>query len=283
MPCIPQIKTSRRSTSVVDMKLTGKTVLLTGATGGLGQAIAAAVADRGAQLILSSRKGDELKRLAESLPGSGHRTIVSDLAEEGAALALLAEAGNIDVLVANAALPASGKLDSFTAEQIDRALRVNLEAPVQMTRQLIPTFTERRSGHFVFLSSIMGKTAMAGGSLYSATKFGLRGFAFCLRDDLRPFGVGVSVISPGMIGGAGMFAESGAAAPPLVGLGTPEQVGAAVVRSIERNRRELTVAPLQQRALSGFAANFPEVASRLAGGMTAKVVDQVAAGQTEKR
>jgi hypothetical protein len=68
-----------------------------------------------------------------------------------------------------------------------------------------------------------------------------------------------------------------------VGLGTPEQVGAAVVRSIERNRREITVAPLPQRALSGFAANFPEVSSRLAGGMTAKVIEKVAAGQTDKR
>jgi short-subunit dehydrogenase len=265
------------------MKLTGKTVLLTGATGGLGQAIAAAIAERGAKLILSSRKAEELGRLADSLSGSGHRTIVSDLAEEGAALRLLAEAGEIDVLVANAGLPASGKLDSFTAEQIDRALRVNLEAPIQMTRQLIPAFSERGSGHFVYVSSIMGKTAMASSSLYCSTKFGLRGFAFCLRDDLRPVGVGVSVISPGMIGGAGMYAESGASAPGLMGLGTPEQVGAAVVRAIEHDRREVTVAPLAQRAMARVAANMPEVASRVAGSMTAKVVDQVAAGQIHKR
>ena len=107
------------STSVVDVELAGKTVLLTGATGGLGRAMASALADRGASLILSSRKPEELDRLAASLPRSGHRTIVSDLAEEGAALALLAEAGEIDALVANAALP------------------------VQMTRELIPAFTAR--------------------------------------------------------------------------------------------------------------------------------------------
>ncbi|GAB7145735.1 SDR family NAD(P)-dependent oxidoreductase [Mycobacterium riyadhense] len=265
------------------MELTGKTVLLTGATGGLGRAIAVALADRGSRLILSSRKPRELDELAGSLAGSGHRTIVSDLAEAGAGLALLAEAGEIDVMVANAALPASGKLDSFTAEQVHRAIRVNLEAPVQMTRELIPVFTKRGSGHFVFVSSISGKTATARASLYAATKFGIRGFALCLRDDLRPAGVGVSVVSPGAISGAGMFADSGAAAPPLIGTGTPEQVGAAVVNAIERNRGEITVAPLRQRVLARFAANAPEVASRLAGDIAAKAADEIAAGQTDKR
>lgn len=265
------------------MELTGKTVLLTGATGGLGRAIATALADGGARLILSSRKQHELDELSASLAGEGHRTIVSDLAEAGAAPALLADAGSIDVLVANAALPASGKLDSYTAEQVDRALRVNLEAPVQLTRELIPAFIARGSGHFVYISSISGKTATARASLYAATKFGLRGFALCLRDDLRPDGVGVSVVSPGAISGAGMFAESGAAAPPLIGTGKPEQVGAAVVKAIRENRGEVTVAPLRQRALARFAANLPELASRLAGGVAAKAADQIAAGQTDKR
>jgi short-subunit dehydrogenase len=265
------------------MQLSGKTILLTGATGGLGRAIAAALAERGAHLILSSRKPQELDQLASTLTGGGHRAIVSDLAEPGAAPALLAEAGEIDVLVANAALPASGKLDSFTGEQIDRALRVNLEVPVQMTRELIPAFTARGSGHFVYISSISGKTATARASLYAATKFGIRGFALCLRDDLRPAGVGVSVVSPGAIGGAGMFAESGASAPPLIGTGTPEQVGAAVVTAIERNRGEVTVAPRRQRVLARFAANAPELASRLAGDIAAKAADEIAAGQTDKR
>ncbi|ORA15000.1 SDR family NAD(P)-dependent oxidoreductase [Mycobacterium asiaticum] len=265
------------------MELTGKTVLLTGATGGLGRAIAKALAERRAHLIVSSRKPQELAELVASLPGGGHRTIVSDLAEPGAGPALLAEAGPIDVLVSNAALPASGKLDSYTAEQVDRALRVNLEVPVQMTRELIPAFIARGSGHFVYISSISGKTATARASLYAATKFGLRGFALCLRDDLRPDGIGVSVVSPGAISGAGMFADSGADAPPLIGTGKPDQVGAAVVTAIERNRGEVTVAPLRQRALARFAANAPEVASRLAGSVAAKAADQIAAGQLDKR
>ena len=264
------------------MEIVGKTVLLTGATGGLGRGIAAARADSGASLVLSSRKGDELERLAETLPGSAHRTLVSDLALDGEALRLVRETGEVDVLVANAGLPASGRLEGFTQDEIGRALRVNLESPVRMARELVPAMIERGEGHMVFLSSISGKAATARASLYAATKFGLRGFALCLRDDLRSEGVGVSVISPGAIRAAGMFADSGAGMP-MVGTGTPDQVGAAVVKAIEHNRAEITVAPLRQRLLSRIAINAPELSSRVAGDLAAKVADEIAAGQTDKR
>jgi short-subunit dehydrogenase len=264
------------------VRLEGKAVLLTGATGGLGQAIAAALADRGADLVLSSRKAAELEGLAASLAGDGHRTVVCDLAVEGEALRLLDAAGELDALVANAGLPASGRLNSFSQEQIGRALRINLESPVRMARELAPRLAERGEGHLVFLSSISGKAATARASLYAATKFGVRGFALCLRDDLRPHGVGVSVVSPGAIRGAGMFADSGAGMP-IVGTGTPEQVGEAVAKAIEHNRGEVTVAPLRQRLLSRIAINAPELSSRVAGGMAARVADEIAAGQTDKR
>jgi short-subunit dehydrogenase len=265
------------------LKLDGKTVLLTGATGGLGRAIATALADRGARVALSSRKGAELEQLAASLPGEGHRTIVADLAQEGTALRLLDAAGEVDVLVANAGLPASGRLDGFTQDEIGRALRVNLESPVRMARELIPQMTARGQGHMVFISSVSGKAATARASLYAATKFGLRGFALCLRDDLRSAGVGVSVISPGAIREAGMFADSGASLPPGVGTGSPEQVASAVVTAIERNRGEITVAPLTQRLLARIAVNAPELSSRVAGRTATRYADRIASGQTDKR
>jgi short-subunit dehydrogenase len=265
------------------VKLEGKTALVTGATGGLGRAIATALAERGARLVLSSRKGPELEELVAALPGTGHRFVVSDLAVGGETLRLLGEAGELDVLVANAALPASGRLESFTEEQIGRALAVNLESPIRMARELIPAMSERGSGHLVFISSISGKAATARASLYAATKFGLRGFALCLREDLRGTGVGVSVVSPGTIRAAGMFADSGVAPHPLIGSGSPEQVGRAVVSAIERNRSEISVAPIRQRALGRFAANAPELSGRLGSGLATRVADEVAAGQTEKR
>ena len=265
------------------MNLAGKTVLLTGATGGLGRAIAGALAGRGATLVLSSRKQAELDQLAGSLAGEGHRAIVSDLAEEGAALELLEQAGEVEVFVANAGLPASGRLDGFSQEQIERALRVNLESPVRIARELLPRMAARDAGHLVFVSSISGKAATARASLYAATKFGLRGFALCLREDMRGTGVGVSVVSPGAIRAAGMFADSAAKAPPLMGTGTPEQVAAAVLRAIEHDRAEITVAPLRQRAMSRIAVNAPELSGRLAGGLATRVAEEIASGQTDKR
>lgn len=265
------------------MDLQGKTTLLTGATGGLGRAIATALALRGAKLVLSSRKAEDLDRLAGSLSGVGHRTVVCDLAAEGALFALLEQVGDIDVLVANAGLPGAGRLEGFNQDEIGRALRVNLEAPIRMTRELLPGWQERGSGHFVFISSISGFAATPRASVYAATKFGLRGFALNLREDLRGSGVGVSVITPGAIREAGMFADSGAPPPPGIGTGTPEQVANAVVRAIERNKSEISVAPMRQRALARFAMLAPEISGRIVGSVAAKVADAVVAGQRDKR
>ncbi len=265
------------------MDLAGQTVLLTGATGGLGRAIAGALADRGARLVLSSRKAEELEALAATLPGDGHRAAVSDLAEGEAALRLLEEAGEVDVLVANAGLPASGKLDDFSQEEIGRALRVNLEAPMRMARELLPAMESRGRGHMVFVSSISGQASTPRASLYAATKFGLRGFALCLRDDLRDSPVGVSIVSPGAVREAGMFADSHAKPPPALGTATPEQVAAAVVRVIERDRSEINVAPLRQRALGKIGMMAPELSGRVAGRKAAEVADEIARGQADKR
>jgi short-subunit dehydrogenase len=260
------------------VELQGKTALLTGATGGLGRAIAEALADRGTTLVLSARKADALAELTASLPGE-HRFIPADLALEGAAERLGADAGEVDVLVANAALPAGGRLDRFSAEELARALRVNLEAPVELARGLVPVMRERGSGHLVFISSLQGKVALAHSSVYTATKFGLRGFALALRDELAATGVGVSVILPGFIRGAGMFAKSGVKAPAGLGTSSPQEVGEAVVTALRRNRAEVEVAPLLQRLGAGFAHRRPRIASRFTRARARRVADKVVRGQ----
>src|SRR5215208_650948 len=130
------------------MELEGKRVLLSGATGGLGRAIAEQLAGRGAALVLSSRKAEELDRLARSLPGgeARHAVIVADLADPGAAEELVARAGDLDALVANAALPATGRLESLSSEEVQRALRVNFESPILMARALAPKLAEKGEG-----------------------------------------------------------------------------------------------------------------------------------------
>ncbi len=248
------------------MELAGRTALLTGATGGLGRAIAKALAGRGATLVLSGRSGEALEALAAKLPGDGHRALPSDLAVAGAAEKLAAEAGVVDVLVANAGLPGTDLLTEFTPDQLTRALRVNLEAPMLMARALYPAMVERGSGHLVFVSSLNGKVASPRTSIYSATKFGLRGFALGLRMDLGPQGIGVSLVSPGFVREAGMFAESGAKPPPGMGTTTPGRVGAATVRAIERDKVEIVVAPLQLRAMSHFALATPGISVRAQSG-----------------
>jgi short-subunit dehydrogenase len=248
------------------MELAGRKALLTGATGGLGRAIAEAMAERGAVLLLSARKREALEEMVNGLPGDDHRVLPADLAEPGAAETLAAEAGDVDVLVANAGLPGAGLLTDFSADEVTRALRVNLEAPMLMARALFPAMVERGAGHLVFISSLSGKAPSPRTSVYNATKFGLRGFALGLRGDLGPKGVGVSLVSPGFIRDAGMFADAGGKPPPGMGTGRPDQVGAAVVRAIQRDRAELTVAPLQQRVLSHFALSNPSIAVRTQSG-----------------
>ncbi len=268
------------------MNLEGKRVLLSGATGGIGQAIAAELAGRGAKLVLSSRRKPELQELARGRPGGArrHKVIVADLAKDGAAAKLVRDAGDVDVLVANAALPGTGRLQSFSRQQVSRALRVNLEAPVMMARELEPLFARKRQGHIVLVASLAGKVGSPRSSIYNATKFGLRGFAFGLREDLHPYGAGVSVVSPGFVREAGMFFDADSEAPPGLGTTTPRKVAKAVSRAIRRNKVEITVAPRRQRFVSEIGYRHPGLASRIQrSGGADRIAESLAAGQADKR
>ena len=246
-----------------------------------GGVVARALAARGATVILTGRKVEQLEALAAELDG---RAIAADLAEPGAPQALLADAGDVDALVANAALPASGELTSFSPEEIDRALAVNLRAPIMLARLLAPALTARGSGQLVFVSSLSGKAAGPHSSLYSATKFGLRGFALGLRQDLAEHGVGVSCVYPGFIRDAGMFADSGATLPPGVGTSSPDQVAAGIIRAIERNRAEVDVAPLGLRAGAHIGGLAPALAASVQGRLGSfKIARSIGAGQRNKR
>jgi short-subunit dehydrogenase len=246
--------------------LNGRTALLTGATGGIGEATARALAGRGVRLILSARNRSALTALADELPGEGHRVVAADLAVPGAADQLAAEAGDVDILVANAGLSATGLLGDSSAEEIGAALRVNLEAPILLARALSPAMLAKDEGQLVFVTSLAGKAASPRTAIYNATKFGLRGFTLALRADLTGTGVGASIVAPGFIRDAGMFAKSGARAPAGLGTSTPEEVGAGVIRAIERNQMEVVVAPLLQRAASHFALAAPGISGRAQSG-----------------
>jgi short-subunit dehydrogenase len=263
------------------VNLGGRTVLLTGASGGLGHAIARALAGRGARLVLTARRAEVLEALADELGG---RALACDLADRAAVERLVADAGPVDGVVANAALPGSGRLRSFSLEEIDRALDVNLRAPLVLSRLLVEGMAERGGGHLVFVNSLNGKAGAPGASVYTATKFGLRGFALCLREDLRPRGVGVSSVFPGFIRDAGMFHDSGARLPGYVGTKTPGDVGRAVVEAIERDRSEVTVAPLALRVGATAAGVLPELVAAVQRRLGAAATsEQFERGQRDKR
>jgi uncharacterized protein len=265
------------------LNLDGRRALVTGASGGLGAAIAGALHARGADVVVSGRREEALEELRQRL-GARVEAAPCDLSRPGAALGLAGAAGAVDVLVANAALPASGRFDSFSAEEIDRSLAVNLAAPMHLARALAPGMVERGAGHLVFVSSFSGKVATAGSAVYSATKFGLRGFAFALREDLRSTPVGVTTVFPGFISEAGMYADAGVPLPRGVSLRTPQQVATALIRGIERDRAEVDVAPLPLRAgawVAGAAPTLVAAINRRLG--SERVAEGLAEAQRDKR
>lgn len=240
--------------------INGKRVLLTGAAGGLGRAIARGLHAAGAKLVLSGRNADALAALAKELDAT---VITCDMADAADIARLVAAAGEIDILVANAGIAATSSIAELSPAQIDQLLDVNLRAPILLANALAGSMQQRGRGHLVFVSSMAGKGASPLQSLYSASKFGLRGFAQCLRMDLRSSNVGVSTIFPGMIRGAGMFADAGIEPPPGVGTNTPEEVAQAVLRAIRKNLGEVPVAPMTMRFASVIAALAPETSAAM--------------------
>jgi short-subunit dehydrogenase len=272
-----------RSGSVRSLQLAGSTVLITGASGGLGGAIARALHARGARVLLNGRRAEALEGLAAEL-GERAEVLALDLAESGAALELAERAGDVDALVANAALPASGSVEDFTHEQIDRAIDVNLRAPIQLTRALLPGMLERGRGHLLYVSSLSGKVASIRSCIYSATKFGLRGFASGVREDLHGTDVGVTVVFPSFIGDVGMYAETGVTLPRGVALISAEQVASAVVRGIEEGRDEIDVAPLSLRAGVVVSSLAPRMTARLQRRLGSdRIAAEMAEAQRDKR
>lgn len=243
------------------MDIDGAEAVVTGATGGLGGAIARGLHARGARLILTGRREDALKSLASQLKGA--EIFVCDLTDREQIAGLVARLIDTDIMVANAALPGTGKLDDFTANDLDRALDVNLRVPMLMTQHLLPGMLRRRRGHFVYISSIAGKLPTARSSIYSATKYGLRGFCASLRQDLHGTGVSASTVFPGSVTDAGMLADAHIpVAPGSKGISS-NAVARGVITAITDDRGEVDAADLSVRILARFGGTAPGLIARL--------------------
>ena len=262
------------------MNLGGRRVLLTGATGGIGAATAHALAARGATVIVSGRRAERLQALAAEIGGEA---VAADLAAPDGPERLVEAAGQVDALVSNAALSQSGEITALTPAEVDELIDVNFRAGVMLARLVADQMVARRSGHLAFVSSLQGKAPAPYSALYTATKFGLRGFALSLRLDMADHGVGVSCVSPGFVRDAGMFAESGAKLPLGVRTVTPNTVAAAIVLAIERNRAEVDAAPLPLRAGARVAGLTPGLAATVNKRFGSSIARAVEEGRPDKR
>jgi short-subunit dehydrogenase len=184
------------------MKLEARRVLLTGATGGIGRVIARRLLEEGAHVLLVGRDEEALGSLVRAFAFAGDRVHahVADLTQRMARAALCDVArqwhGGIDVLINNAGLNPFSMYEDLTPEQIDQCLAVNVQAPMHLCRDLLPSLKSRESAAIVNVGSVYGSIGFPGYVVYSATKFALRGFSEALRRELADSRVMVKYLAP---------------------------------------------------------------------------------------
>lgn len=222
------------------MDLTGAVCLVTGASSGIGRATALRLSRGGARVILLGRDRGALDEVAAKSTGT---VIVADLADpsevERAAAESVAVAGRVDVFVNNAGEGMAGPFAEINPLRAELLVRTNLLAPIRLARALLPAMLERKRGHIVNVASIAGHVGVRDEAVYAATKAGLIGFSESLRYELKGSGIGVSVVSPGVVRTA-FFERRGRpyerSFPRPI---DPDRVGRAVVRAIRRNKAQI--------------------------------------------
>ena len=182
--------------------LTGKTALVTGATGGIGGAIARALHQQGAQVVLSGTREEALKGLQAELGERAH-VLACNLSDSGAVDALFGNAeeaaGQVDILVANAGVTRDGLLMRMKDEDWETVLKVNLEAYFRMSRAALRSMMKRRWGRIMGITSVVGVTGNPGQTNYAASKAGMIGFSKALAQEVASRNVTVNCVAPGFI------------------------------------------------------------------------------------
>ena len=241
------------------MDVRGAVAVVTGASSGIGAATALRLHRAGARLVLHGRDGQRLDALAER---TGGIAVCADFAEPGAVETVAEEitgrAGRVDVLVNNAGQGYAGPVAGMSAAEVARLVSVNLAAPVQLTRALLPSLLQRPRAAVVFVSSIAGRAGVAGEAVYSATKAGVDVFAESLRLELRGTGVRVGVVIPGVVD-TEFFARRGRPYTRRRPKPVPaDAVAAAVLRAVIAERAEVHV-PRWLRVPVAVRAALPPV------------------------
>ncbi len=250
-------------------ELKGKNALLTGGSRGLGPYVARALAEEGVILALTARSGDDLRAVAAGLESTGVRvvTVPGDITDGSFRVRLLEEVvnafGRIDLLVNNAGIEWVYPYAQLEPGAIEQMIQTNLASPMLLTRMALPDMIRRGTGHVVTMSSLGGKKGSPYSATYAATKAGLIEWTRGLREELRGSGVSASVICPGFVAEAGMFAVYNMKAPGMVGETTPEKVAGAVVRAVRGDVGEIIVTPALVRPMMVLDVIHPGIGAWL--------------------
>ena len=227
--------------------LAGKSVLLTGASRGIGAAMAIAIAKEGATVVGLSRSQQGLAQVQQQIEAVGGRMIAipADVSRVSELSTLIKEvksaAGPIDILINNAAIEIYRAFQNYSLDEIQRVLSTNLLAAIELSRLLLPDMLAQQTGHIINIASLAAKMGHPYDSIYSASKAGLLMWADAIRQELSGSGVTVSTVCPGYVKDQGLRSDTKVHAPRFAGVSMSKDVVAAVIIAIKPDRAEVVL------------------------------------------
>jgi short-subunit dehydrogenase len=263
-------------------ELNGKRIILTGASGGIGRAVAASLAKAGARLVLASRNADALNHLAATLKASGGEVVVvpTDITKPDERARLVTTAvekfGGFDVLLNNAGIASWGHFATSTPEIMRQVMEVNFFAPIELTRVAMPHLIKGNQPAVVNITSMCGRRGMPAWPEYSASKFALVGMSEAWHGEFVRFGVDVITIVPGMTDSGfqkNWLRLEGKAELKFEDGMKPEELAEGIVAAIQKNRREVILGR-EARRLLRFNRFFPRLTNWLVARRVKKLYDK---------
>jgi short-subunit dehydrogenase len=257
--------------------LSGQTVIITGASSGIGEAVARRCGAEGANVVLFARRRDRLEKLGAEIDPAGQRTlcVAGDVTRAEDRVRLVAETlakfGRIDGLVNNAGFGQRGPIEQIPLDAIRRNFETNVFALLGLTQEVAPRMRQQGRGRIVLIGSVAGKLARPMTSTYDATKHALEAFADGLRGELKPFGIHVALVRPGFIITEFIEAADSASANVMENLG-PYAPYAAEHRGASQKLRRVAGRPEDVAELVRHALSSPSPKSHYAGPFHAKVL-----------
>jgi short-subunit dehydrogenase len=267
----------------------GKVAVVTGASRGLGRAIAQTLFDHGMKVVVSARGAEELESFRKQLDRGGSRSLAvpADVTSDSDRADLVASAkrkfGTIDVLVNNAGTDHPGLFIDEDFEDVRRMVDLNLVSVMGLTQLVLPEMLERRAGHIVNISSMSGLAPVPYATTYSATKAAVIGFSQSLRYEVSDRGVGVSVVCPYYVRDAGLFYVNSGGDTSKQSTVSPDEVGDAVVSAITGDRARVIAGPAVVKLtplLTALSPGLTYFASRKTG--NAKSMERAAANVRQR-